>query len=131
MRELCNAFVRRNGPRPYGSQMLQAIESWRGKRVEIPDRCRGRQLFEARVFEDLVFQRRRCRDTSWLKPPCWWLGVGVAAASVWWGILRHGFVDFSRAWPWLRRASGASVQFVLGAQEFDEGFCAPLRGMVP
>ena len=50
------------------------------------------------------------------------LGVGVAAASVWWGVLRHGLVDL---FPALGSGFGALlallVQLVLRTEELDEG----------
>jgi hypothetical protein len=50
------------------------------------------------------------------------LGVGVAAATVRWGVLGHGLVDFFAA---LGSRFGALlallIQLVLGSQEFDEG----------
>src|SRR5580704_14729269 len=51
------------------------------------------------------------------------LSVGVASASVGWGVLGHGLVDFFAA---LGSGFGSLltllVQLLLGAQKFDEGF---------
>src|ERR1700688_4127671 len=55
------------------------------------------------------------------------LGVGVAAASVWWLLLGHGLVDFFAA---LGSCFGPLlallVQLVLGTQEFDVGLLGSL-----
>jgi hypothetical protein len=50
------------------------------------------------------------------------LSVGVAPASVWWGVLGHRLVDFFAALgPGFGALLTLLVQLVLGAQEFDEG----------
>ena len=55
MRELCNAFVRTGGSRPTVPQMLRTDNViTRAKRAILTD-AGTENLFEARVFEDLVF----------------------------------------------------------------------------
>jgi hypothetical protein len=55
MRELCNAFVRRNGPAPTVPEMMRV---YRRTVRQLPDVLRNAGAsspFEARVFEDLCF----------------------------------------------------------------------------
>jgi hypothetical protein len=53
MRELCNAFVRRNSPRP--TQMVKSYRMVARRKEAIMSDAGADSLFEARVFEDLVF----------------------------------------------------------------------------
>jgi hypothetical protein len=63
MRELCNAFVRRNGPRPTIPQMVKSYRIVaRGKEAIMID-AGADSLFEARVFEDLVFAAKALVET--------------------------------------------------------------------
>jgi len=55
MRELCNAFVRRNGPRPTVPQMVKSYRMVARRKEAIMIDAGAYSLFEARVFEDLVF----------------------------------------------------------------------------
>ncbi len=55
MRELCNAFVRRKGPRPTVPQMVHSYRTVARRKQEIMSDAGANTLFEARVFQDLVF----------------------------------------------------------------------------
>ena len=58
MRELCNAFVRRQGSRPTVPEMMK---TYRLVREQVPDallRAGATSIFEVRVFEDLCFIAR-------------------------------------------------------------------------
>ena len=58
MRELCNAFVRRRGPRPTVPQMMQTYRIISQRKAAIMSSAGSNSLFEARVFEDLYFATR-------------------------------------------------------------------------
>jgi hypothetical protein len=55
MRELCNAFVRRNSPRPTVHRMVKSYRMVARRKEAIMSDAGADSLFEARVFEDLVF----------------------------------------------------------------------------
>lgn len=55
MRELCNAFVRRSGPRPNVPQMMRTYRLISRGKEAIMKNAGADNLFEARVFEDLFF----------------------------------------------------------------------------
>jgi hypothetical protein len=64
MRELCNAFVRRNGPAPTVPEMMRV---YRRTVRQLPDVLRNAGTdspFEARVFEDLCFVARANAELS-------------------------------------------------------------------
>ena len=58
MRELCNAFVRRRGPRPTAPQMMQTYRIISQHKAAIMASAGSSSLFEARVFADLYFATR-------------------------------------------------------------------------
>ena len=55
MRELCNAFVRKDGPRPTVPAMLKTYAIVAGRVRDLMDTAGASSLFEARVFDDLCF----------------------------------------------------------------------------
>jgi hypothetical protein len=63
MRELCNAFVRRRGRITVPSM----LENDRELKKQVPDLMRrsgAASVFEARMFDDLLFAARELRDTA-------------------------------------------------------------------
>lgn len=58
MRELCNAFVRRSGPRPTVPEMMQIYRRVVGQLDSVLKNAGTQNLFEARVFADLCFVAR-------------------------------------------------------------------------
>jgi hypothetical protein len=63
MRELCNAFVRRRGRVTVPSM----LENHRELKKQVPDlihRSGAASVFEARMFDDLLFAARELRDTA-------------------------------------------------------------------
>ena len=55
MRELCNAFVRRQGPRPTVPAMLRTFAIVNSQIGKIRKAAGASSVFEARVFDDLCF----------------------------------------------------------------------------
>ena len=58
MRELCNAFVRRRGPRPSVPEMMQNYRRVVRQLEAVLANAGANSVFEARVFEDLCFVAR-------------------------------------------------------------------------
>jgi len=58
MRELCNAFVRRRGPRPGVPEMMQNYRRVVRQLEAVLANAGANSVFEARVFEDLCFVAR-------------------------------------------------------------------------
>jgi hypothetical protein len=55
MRELCNAFVRKSGPRPTVPAMMKTYEIVNSRTKAIRLAAGATSLFESRVFDDLCF----------------------------------------------------------------------------
>ena len=55
MRELCNAFVRRRGPRPTVPEMMRTYRRTSRQVTDVVRNAGAQSVFEARVFEDLCF----------------------------------------------------------------------------
>jgi hypothetical protein len=55
MRELCNAFVRRRGPRPSVPEMMVTYRQMTRKLDDILRLAGTKNIYEARVFEELCF----------------------------------------------------------------------------
>jgi hypothetical protein len=58
MRELCNAFVRRRGPRPTVPEMMHNYRRVVRQLEDVLANAGANSVFEARVFEDLCFVAR-------------------------------------------------------------------------
>jgi hypothetical protein len=58
MRELCNAFVRRSGPRPTVPKMMHNYRRVVRQLEDVLANAGASSVFEARVFEDLCFVAR-------------------------------------------------------------------------
>lgn len=61
MRELCNAFVRRKH-RPTVAQMMLTYKFLRRSIPELKRHSGAQTIFEARIFEDLLFLAAKFRD---------------------------------------------------------------------
>jgi hypothetical protein len=62
MRELCNAFVRRSGPKPSVPDMMRVYRRTSRQLEDVLHNAGSSSPFEARVFDDLCFVARATSD---------------------------------------------------------------------
>jgi hypothetical protein len=55
MRERCNAFLRRRGPRPTVPEMMRIYRRTSAQVADVVRDAGSASVFEARIFEDLCF----------------------------------------------------------------------------
>jgi hypothetical protein len=60
MHELCNAFLRRTGPRPTVPQMMQTYRIISQRKAAIMASAGSNSLFEARVFRRSLLRYQSC-----------------------------------------------------------------------